>query len=213
MVLCSSLLEMCVQSLKLIHRAIFILELIKCSPPRNHSLAKFLQPWKLQHQILFKMHFLIKLPSVKFLLKSLMSNKSILEKKVNICTLSGYFPFFISFFCWNEIGKKSSIKVDMRKMENCKTNHILDRSSCRRCSVRKDVLKNFAKFLGKHLCQDLFMSELKASNFIKKRRLWYKCFPVNFAKFWRTPFLQNTSGQLLLFRVNRVSDYYTKASI
>ena len=25
-----------------------------------------------------------------------------------------------------------------------------------------------------------------------------KCFPVNFAKFLRTPFLQNTSGQLLL---------------
>ena len=94
---------------------------------------------------------------------------------------------------------------------NCKNNHILDRSSRRRCSVRKDVLKNFAKFLGKHLCQDLFMSELKASNFIKKR-LRHKCFPADFAKFLRTPFLQNTSGQLLLFRVNRVSDYYTKAS-
>ena len=31
-----------------------------------------------------------------------------------------------------------------------------------------------------------------------KRRLWHRCFPVNFAKFSRTPFLQNTSGQLLL---------------
>ena len=30
-----------------------------------------------------------------------------------------------------------------------------------------------------------------------KRRLWHRCFPVNFAKFLRTPFLQNTSGQLL----------------
>ena len=29
------------------------------------------KPWKLQHQILFKIHFLIKLPSVKFLFKSL----------------------------------------------------------------------------------------------------------------------------------------------
>ena len=31
-----------------------------------------------------------------------------------------------------------------------------------------------------------------------KRRLWHKCFPVSLAKFLRTPFLQNTSGQLLL---------------
>ena len=30
-----------------------------------------------------------------------------------------------------------------------------------------------------------------------KNRLWHRCFPVNFAKFLRTPFLQNTSGQLL----------------
>ena len=32
-----------------------------------------------------------------------------------------------------------------------------------------------------------------------KKRPWYRyCFPVNFAKFLRTPFLQNTSGRLLL---------------
>ena len=31
-----------------------------------------------------------------------------------------------------------------------------------------------------------------------KKKLWHRCFPVNFAKFLRTPFLQNTSGRLLL---------------
>ena len=31
-----------------------------------------------------------------------------------------------------------------------------------------------------------------------KKRLWHRCFPVNFAKFLRTRFLQNTSGRLLL---------------
>ena len=31
-----------------------------------------------------------------------------------------------------------------------------------------------------------------------KKRLCHKCFPVNFVKFLRTPFLQNTSGRLLL---------------
>ena len=47
----------------------------------------------------------------------------------------------------------------------------------------KGVLRNFAKFTGKHLCQ----------------RLWHRCFPVNFAKFLRTFFLQNTSGRLFLY--------------
>ena len=32
-----------------------------------------------------------------------------------------------------------------------------------------------------------------------KKRLWCKSFPVNFVKFLRTPFLQNTSVRLLLF--------------
>ena len=27
-----------------------------------------------------------------------------------------------------------------------------------------------------------------------RKRLWHRCFPVNFKKFLRTPFLQNTSG-------------------
>ena len=29
-----------------------------------------------------------------------------------------------------------------------------------------------------------------------KKKLWHRCFPVNFLKFLRTPFLQNTSGRL-----------------
>ena len=61
-----------------------------------------------------------------------------------------------------------------------------------RCSLRKGVFRNFAKFTGKHQRQKLFF------NFIKKR-LWRRCFPVNFAKFLRTPFVQNTSGRLLLY--------------
>ena len=31
-----------------------------------------------------------------------------------------------------------------------------------------------------------------------KKRLWHRCFSVNFVKFPRTPFLQNTSGRMLL---------------
>ena len=36
-----------------------------------------------------------------------------------------------------------------------------------------------------------------------KKRLWYRYFPVNFAKFLRTTFLQNTSGRLLLYHFYR----------
>ena len=31
-----------------------------------------------------------------------------------------------------------------------------------------------------------------------KKRLWHRCFPANFAKFLKTPFLQNNFGCLLL---------------
>ena len=34
------------------------------------------------------------------------------------------------------------------------------RSSHQRCSMKKGVLKNFAKFTGKHLCQSLFINKV-----------------------------------------------------
>ena len=69
------------------------------------------------------------------------------------------------------------------------------RSNHWRCSVR-----NFATLTGKHLCQSLFLVKLQTSS-PAKMRLWHRCFPVNFAKFLRTPFLQSTSGRLLLLFV------------
>ena len=74
------------------------------------------------------------------------------------------------------------------------------RSSHQKCSVRKGLLRNFAKFTGKYLCQSLFFTKVAGlrPESLLKIRLWYKCFPVNFAKFVRTLFLQNTSGWLIL---------------
>ena len=69
-----------------------------------------------------------------------------------------------------------------------------DRSSHRRCSVRKGVLRNFTKFTGKHLCQSLFLNGVARPATILKKGLWHRCFPVNFVKLLRTPFLQSTSG-------------------
>ena len=71
----------------------------------------------------------------------------------------------------------------------------------RRCSVKKGVLKNFEKSTGKHLCQSLFFNNVAGlgSGTLLKKRLWTGTHPVNFAKFLRTPFVQDTSGWLLLW--------------
>ena len=47
--------------------------------------------------------------------------------------------------------------------------------------MKKSVFGYFAKITEKHLCQSL---SLRPATLLKKR-LWHKCFPVNFAKFLR----------------------------
>ena len=80
--------------------------------------------------------------------------------------------------------------------ENCveKILHAICRSSHRRWSVRKGVLRNFAKFTGKHLCQSLFFNKVEGlrPGTLLIKRLWHKCFPVNFGKFLRTPFYRTS---------------------
>ena len=80
------------------------------------------------------------------------------------------------------------------------SNHILRRSHRWGSVIKNGVLRSFAKFAGKHLCQSFFCNKVagQACNSIKKDRLWHSYFPVNFAKFLRTPFLQNISRRLLL---------------
>ena len=70
---------------------------------------------------------------------------------------------------------------------NYTSNKTVSRSSHQRCFIKKDVLRNFTEFTGKHWSATLL-----------KKRLWHRCFPVNSVKFLRTPFLQNTSWRLLL---------------
>ena len=62
------------------------------------------------------------------------------------------------------------------------------------------VLKNFAKFTGKHTCWSLFLIKL-AFNFIKKR-LQHRCFPVKFADFFRTAFFIEHLRWLLLISLS-----------
>ena len=66
---------------------------------------------------------------------------------------------------------------------------------------KKGVLRNFAKFTGKHLCQSFFFNKvagLRPATLLKKR-LWHRCFPKNFAKFLRAPSPTEHFQWLLLF--------------
>ena len=71
--------------------------------------------------------------------------------------------------CWSFIWR-SFFPVSIRKT--------MGRGSHPRCSVIKGVFKNFAKFIGKHLCQSLFFNKVADL--------------LNFAKFLRTPLLPKT---------------------
>ena len=76
----------------------------------------------------------------------------------------------------------------------------IHRSSRTEVFCKKGVLRNFTKFTGKHLCQRLFFNKvagLRAATLLKKS-LWHRCFPVNFAKFLRTPFFTEHLRWLLL---------------
>ena len=52
-------------------------------------------------------------------------------------------------------------------------------------------------------------SSLRRSATLFKKRLCHRCFPLNFVKFLRTSFLQNTSGRLLL----NITDDLTKQDL
>ena len=65
---------------------------------------------------------------------------------------------------------------------------------------KKGILRNFAKFTGKHLCRTLFfniVAGLRPATLLKVR-LWHRCFPMNFAIFLRIPFLTEHLRWLLL---------------
>ena len=79
----------------------------------------------------------------------------------------------------------------INKVNSDRFQKIALKSSYRRSSIKKAVLE-FSNIIRKTLV-------LESATLLKKN-LWHRCFPVNFTKFLRTPFLQNTSGQpLLLF--------------
>ena len=78
------------------------------------------------------------------------------------------------------------------------------RNSHRRCSVKKGVFRNFAKFIGKHLRQRLFFNKvagLRPATLLKKN-LWHRCFPVSFCEISKNTFftdhLRTTASESFL---------------
>ena len=70
----------------------------------------------------------------------------------------------------------------------------------------KGVLRNFAKLTIKRLCQSLFFNKVAGLGpaTLLKKRLCYTCYPVNFAKFLRTPFLTEHLWWLLLVYLSKI---------
>ena len=75
-------------------------------------------------------------------------------------------------------------------------NLLLAEAATRGAVCKKGILRNFAKFTGKHLCQSPLFNKvagLRDAPLFKKRP-WHKCFPVNLVKFLRTPFFTEHLG-------------------
>ena len=107
----------------------------------------------------------------------------LLNRKINIILLA--------IFCWAFQRQSLLQTCDFIQLYQ---ERVTFRNSHQRCSVRKCVIRNFAKFTGKHLYQRLFFNKvlgLSTATLLKKR-LWHRSFPVNFVKFLRTSFLQDT---------------------
>ena len=95
---------------------------------------------------------------------------------------------------------KIGLKWVTRKKEFIQQKNVIYRSSCTEVFCKKGVLRNLAKFTGKHLCQILFFNKVAGlPATLLKYRIWHKCFPVNFAKFLRTPFVTRHLWWLLLW--------------
>ena len=89
------------------------------------------------------------------------------------------------------------------------------RSSRPEVFCRRGILRNFAKFTGKNLCQSLFfnkVADLRPATLLKKK-LWHRCFPADFAKFLRTPICTEHLQWLLLKFISHHTKNIRKLSL
>ena len=83
------------------------------------------------------------------------------------------------------------------------------RRSHQRCFIEKGVLKNLKKFTGKQLCEILFLNKVPGLRPVTtlKKRLWHRCFSVNFVKYLRNYFfiehLWTTASKIIWFNFDK----------
>ena len=96
--------------------------------------------------------------------------KSIFRNLTYLCTYINLELPSSSLYALRELLEKSAAL--------CENN----RSSCLEVFCKQHVLRNFAKYTGKHLCQGLFFTKVAAlwPATLSKKNLWHRCFPVNF---------------------------------
>ena len=80
---------------------------------------------------------------------------------------------------------------------------ILTEAATRGVLCKKVLLEIWQNSQENNCAKVSFLINLQAL----KKRLWHRCFPVDFVKFLRTPFLQNTSGRLLLYMQSKSNKY------
>ena len=68
----------------------------------------------------------------------------------------------------------------------------MSKSNHRRCFTKKVSLK-ISQNSQENTCARVSFSIKLLKRLSLKKRTWHRCFPVKFAKYLRTPFLQNTS--------------------
>ena len=90
---------------------------------------------------------------------------------------------------------------------NQKIRRTHNRSSHPQVFIGKGILKICSKFTGEPPCQSVISIRLQ-SNFIEVT-LWHGCSPVTLLHIFRTPFLKNTSGQLLWHNYPSVGEGYS----
>ena len=137
---------------------------------------------------------------LKFQLHAIYGNwdyrgEGVLPSTNYVCKKSSAYEGLNVFYDWIKIVLNCNVKI---LYDNSLFSILYDRSSHRRCSMKKGVLENFAKFIGKHLYQSLFFKSCRPQpcNFIKKGTL-AKVFSCKFCEIFKNTFFTETSGRLL----------------
>ena len=89
---------------------------------------------------------------------------------------------------------------DLTLQDKCIKYLLIFRSNRPDVFCKKGVLRNFAKFIGKHLCRSLYFNKVVDPTLLKQR-LRYRYFPVNFVQFLRKPFPTEHLRWLLLYMI------------